>query len=63
VISVHFYGDLIGSPRPAAAIAETTQTPTNSTAYGISSEDEVNILVGAIKNVVIHEGHEGDTLP
>lgn len=63
MLPVHLYGDLIDSPRPAAAIAETMQTPTNSTVYGISSEDEVNILVGAIKNVVLHEGHEGDTLP
>lgn len=49
----------LGSPRPAAVIEETTQIPTNSTVYSISSEDEVNILVGAIKNVTCQEG---DTL-
>ncbi|OAX44842.1 hypothetical protein K503DRAFT_764726 [Rhizopogon vinicolor AM-OR11-026] len=44
-----------GSPCPIAAIAETTQILTNSTVYDISSEDEVNILVGAIENVTLHE--------
>ncbi|OJA18812.1 hypothetical protein AZE42_00861 [Rhizopogon vesiculosus] len=41
-------------------VIETTQILTNSTVYDISSEDEVNILVGAIKNVTLHEY---DTLP
>jgi hypothetical protein len=51
----HSYGFSIGSPRRIAAIEETTQDPTNSTVYVISSEDEVNVLVGAIKNVTLYD--------
>ncbi|KAG1755052.1 SprT-like family-domain-containing protein [Suillus paluster] len=49
-----------GSPRPIAALEETLRVPTNGSVYSISSEDEVDILVGAIKNVTLHER---ETLP
>ncbi|KAG0709099.1 SprT-like family-domain-containing protein [Suillus ampliporus] len=49
-----------GSPCPIAALEETLRTPTNGTVYSISSEDEVDILVGAMKDVTLHEGK---TLP
>ncbi|KAG2146512.1 SprT-like family-domain-containing protein [Suillus bovinus] len=41
------------SPRP---VQETRQTPTDSTVYSISSEDEVDILIGAIDHVTLNDG-------
>ncbi|KAG2155400.1 SprT-like family-domain-containing protein [Suillus clintonianus] len=49
-----------GSPRPVAALEETRQVPANTTMYIISSDDEVNILVGAINKVTLHDD---ETLP
>ncbi|KAG1894886.1 uncharacterized protein F5891DRAFT_1281438 [Suillus fuscotomentosus] len=48
-----------GSPRPVAPLEETRQIPANNTVYVISSEDEVDILIGAINNVTLH----GDETP
>ncbi|KAG1834527.1 SprT-like family-domain-containing protein [Suillus variegatus] len=45
-----------GSPRPVAPLEETRQIPANSTVYAISSEDEVDILIGAINDVTLHGG-------
>ncbi|KAG2077059.1 hypothetical protein BDR04DRAFT_1089362 [Suillus decipiens] len=45
-----------GSPRPVTALEETGQIPANSTVYIISSEDEVDILIGAINDVTLHDG-------
>lgn len=46
----------VGSPRPVAPLEETRQIPANSTVYAISSEDEVDILIGAINDVTLHGG-------
>ncbi|KAG1757339.1 SprT-like family-domain-containing protein [Suillus lakei] len=45
-----------GSPHPVATLEDTKQIPANSTVYAISSEDEVDILVGAINNVSLRDG-------
>ncbi|KAG1867821.1 SprT-like family-domain-containing protein [Suillus subalutaceus] len=45
-----------GSPRPVAALEETRQTPADSTVYVISSEDEVDILIGVIHDMTLHDG-------
>lgn len=45
-----------GSPRPVETLEETRQTPADSTVYAISSEDEVDILIGAINDVTLHDG-------
>ncbi|KAG2149761.1 SprT-like family-domain-containing protein [Suillus cothurnatus] len=42
-----------GSPRP---VAFPEEIPANNTVYAISSEDEVDILVGAINDVTLHDG-------
>ncbi|KAG1826197.1 SprT-like family-domain-containing protein [Suillus subaureus] len=44
-----------GSPRPVAALEETRQIPADSTVYAISSEDEVDILIGAINGVTLRD--------
>lgn len=48
------------SPRPVAVLEETGQIPADSTMYAMSSEDEVDILIGAINDVTLHDG---ETLP
>ncbi|KAG2368191.1 hypothetical protein BDR07DRAFT_1478264 [Suillus spraguei] len=45
-----------GSPRPVAALEETGQIPANGTVCIISSEDEVDILIGAVNDVTLHDG-------
>jgi hypothetical protein len=45
----------VGSPRPVATLEETRQTPADSMVYVISSEDEVDILIGAINDVTLHD--------
>ncbi|KAG1885658.1 SprT-like family-domain-containing protein [Suillus subluteus] len=50
------HGVPLGSPRPVAALEETRQTPADSTVYVISSEDEVDILIGVIHDMTLHDG-------
>ncbi|KAG1773094.1 SprT-like family-domain-containing protein [Suillus occidentalis] len=45
-----------GSPRPVATLEETRQAPADSMVYVISSEDGVDILIGAINDVTLHDG-------